>query len=114
MRLILTNFGGYDENINVTVYANSTLIASSTLLLGSGNSTSATLPYNGQTLTAGNYRLKAVVSPVANETYTADNTIAGTVITVTGTIPEFDATAFLAVFIIASSVLILAFRRKKV
>ncbi len=107
------NLGGSDETANVTVYANTTVVASSLLSVKAGNLTAFTLPYSGQALTQGNYTLKAVVSPVANETYTADNTATGSIITVTGAIPEFDSTALLAVFFVAASALILVFRRKK-
>ena len=112
--LSLANLGGSDENVNATVYANSTMIASSNLVVKAGNVTTATLPYTGQALTPGNYTLKAVVNPVANETYTADNTTTGSVITVTSLIPEFDSTALLAVFFTVSSAFIVAFRRKKI
>ncbi len=113
VNVTLVNFGGSDETANVTVYANTTLIASANLIIQAGNLSSFNLPYNGGALTPGNYTLKAIVSQVANETYTADNTITGSVITVTGTIPELNPTTFLATLFIASSVLTLAFRKKK-
>jgi hypothetical protein len=83
------NFGGHDENANITVYANSSVVASSSMVLKSGNLTNLILPYTGQALTPGTYTLKTTVSQVAGETYTADNTVTGGTITVTDVIPEF-------------------------
>ena len=89
VNVTLGSLGGSDENVNVTVYANNTEIASSSIVAKASNLTCATLPYTGQALTPGTYALMATVSQVAGETYTADNTATGGTITVTDVIPEF-------------------------
>ena len=110
--LALGNLGGFDENANLTVYANTTVIASGSFTVKADNLTQLALPYNGQALTPGNYTLKAVVSPVAQETYTADNTALGGIITVTEVIPEFPAAMMLTVLLTLTLAVTLAFRRK--
>jgi hypothetical protein len=111
--LTMGNLGGSNESVNASVYANSTLVASSTLTLVAGNLTTATLPYSGQILSPGNYTLKAVVSPVTGETYTADNTVVGSVIRVTGVIPEFPPAVMLSTLVILTLALTLLSSRKQ-
>lgn len=112
MTFALGNLGGSDENVNVTVYANTTIVASSSLVVKAGNLTKATLPYTGQALNPGTYTLKATVSQVAGETYTADNTATGSAITVTETIPEFPPATMLAALITLTLAVSLASKRK--
>lgn len=82
VNVTLENMGGNDETFNVTVYANTTSIESTTLTLSSGNTTTISLTCNTAGLRVGNYTLTSYVKPLANETYTADNTIIGGIITV--------------------------------
>jgi hypothetical protein len=82
INLTMGNLGGSDENVDVIVYANSTVIASSSLIVKASNLTNVTLSSNGQVLTAGTYTLTAHVSPVAGENYMVDNTVTGGVVTV--------------------------------
>ena len=107
------NLGGSDENVSVTVCANSTVIASSNLFIQAGNMTTSSLPYNGQTLAAGTYRLEATVSPVPQESCAADNTVTGDVITVPVAIPEFGSPVIMASLLVIVSALTLAFKRKE-
>jgi hypothetical protein len=112
VNVTLANYGGFDENVTVTVYANSTIVAFYSLVSKVGNLTSVVLPYSGQALTPGTYTLKAVVSPVAQEIYTADNIAIGTVITVTDVIPEFPHVLMLTALITVTLAVSLGFRRK--
>ena len=112
VNVTLGSLGGSDENVNVTVYANNTAIASSSIVAKASNLTYAMLPYTGQALTPGTYMLKATVSQVAGETYTADNAVTGGIITVTEVVPEFPAAVMLAALITITLAVSLAFRRK--
>jgi len=69
------NQGGYTETFNVTVYANITSIASPTVTLSSGNSTTITFTWNTTGFAYGNYTISAVADTVPGETDTADNTL---------------------------------------
>ncbi len=69
------NYGVYTETLNVTIYANATLVAQQTVVLASGNSTGIGCMWNTTGFAKGNYTLSAHVVPDAGETYTADNTL---------------------------------------
>jgi hypothetical protein len=112
VNLTLGNLGGSDENVDVIVYANTTMVASYSLVVKAGNLTKITLPYTGQALNPGTYVLKATVSQVAGETYTGDNTVTGESITVTDVIPEFPPLTLLAALIVLTLTISLAFKRK--
>jgi hypothetical protein len=68
------NQGDYEETFNITLYANTTAIATQTITLTSGNSTTITFTWNTTGFAKGNYTISAYASPVSNETDTADNT----------------------------------------
>jgi len=87
VNLTLVNMGGNTENVNVTVYANTTVIASGILALPRTSTTAISLPCITTGLRIGNYTLTAYINPVANETYTADNTFIGRIITVVDKTP---------------------------
>jgi streptogramin lyase len=70
------NQGDYTEIFNVTVYANTTSIATQTISLTSGNSTTITFPWNTTGFAKGNYTTNAVADTVPGETHIADNTFA--------------------------------------
>ena len=74
INVTVTNQGNYSETFNVTVYANTTSIASQTVTLTSGNSTTITFTWNTTGFAKGNYTISAYVWPVQGETHTADNT----------------------------------------
>jgi len=69
-----TNQGEFTENFNVTVYANTTSIASQIVTLSSGNSTTVTFTWNTTGFAKGNYTISAYAWPVPGETDTTDNT----------------------------------------
>jgi hypothetical protein len=70
----IQNRGDYTETFNVTVYANTTSIATQTVTLTSGNSTTITFTWNTTGFAKGNYTISAYASPVPGETDTSDNT----------------------------------------
>jgi len=71
---LIKNQGDFAEPFNVTVYANTTPIATQTITLTSGNSTTVTFTWNTCGFAKGNYTISAFAEPVLGETDTADNT----------------------------------------
>ncbi len=70
----VTNYGFRTETFNLTIYANTSLVALiSNITLSSGNTTS--IPYNWNTTgwNMGNYSIKAIISNVTGEVNTDDN-----------------------------------------
>jgi len=76
------NQGDYEETFNVTLYANTTSIATQTVTLTSGNSTTITFTWNTTGFAKGNYTISAQAIPVPGETDTTDNTYTNGVVTV--------------------------------
>jgi hypothetical protein len=74
VNVTVLNQGSYTEtNINVTVYANTTSVASQNVTLSSGNSIIITFTWNTLGFAKGNYTISAYAWPVPGETHTADN-----------------------------------------
>jgi parallel beta-helix repeat protein len=71
--ITVTNRGDFSETFNVTLYANTTAIATQTITLTSGNSTTVTFTWNTSGFAKGNYTINAVADVVQGETSTADN-----------------------------------------
>jgi len=65
--------GNYTETFNVTVYANTTYVASQNVTLNSGDSTNLTLIWNATGFAKGIYTISAYAWPVPGETNTANN-----------------------------------------
>jgi hypothetical protein len=74
INVTLANQGDYAETFNVIVYANTTAIASQSLSLSNGSSTSIIFSYNTTGLAKGTYTIWATVSIVQNEIDVYDNT----------------------------------------
>jgi hypothetical protein len=72
--VVTEDHGGYAETFNVTVCANTTIIASQAVTLTSGNSITITFTWNTTGFAYGNYSISAVADTVSGETDTADNT----------------------------------------
>jgi hypothetical protein len=78
MNLTLQDDGFFAEAFNVTIYANTTIVATTIdIALSSGNSTTITFTWNTTGFAKGNYTLSAYAWPVPGETDTADNNFAG-------------------------------------
>jgi hypothetical protein len=69
-----TNSGDYTENFNLTVYANTTVIATQIVTLAGGNSTTVAFTWNTTGSIYGNYTISAYAEPVLGETNTTNNT----------------------------------------
>jgi parallel beta-helix repeat protein len=70
----VSNYGIGSETFNVTVYANTNIIATITgITLTSRNSTTITLTWQTSIFDLGKYTMSAYASAVPGETYTADN-----------------------------------------
>lgn len=79
----ILNQGVFTENSNLTVYANTTAIASKNFTLTSGNSATMALTWNTTGVTYGNYTISAYAFPVLGETELTDNTLTNGVVLVT-------------------------------
>jgi parallel beta-helix repeat protein len=75
--------GNFPETFNVTVYANTTTIATQTVTLVKGSSTTITFTWNTKGFVYGNYTLWAYVLPIMGEIDTADNTFIYGIVKVT-------------------------------
>jgi len=76
INVTITNQGELAETFNVTVYANTTIIATLTnISLTNGNSTTITSTWDTTGFAKGNYTITAYAEPVPDETDTADNTL---------------------------------------
>jgi hypothetical protein len=71
------NQGDTIETFNVTLYANTTSIATQTVTLTSGNPTTVTFAWNTSGFAKGNYTISAYAWPVQGETHTTDNNCPG-------------------------------------
>jgi len=79
INVIAANQGDYTETFNVTVYANTTIIATllTNITLTSGNSTTITFTWNTTGFAKGYYTISAYAWPVQGETHTTDNNCTG-------------------------------------
>jgi len=84
IKVPIENQGNNTETFNVTIYANTTIIATITnITLSSGNSTTITFLWNTTGVPYGNYTITATVTPVPGEIDTTDNTYIYGIIKVT-------------------------------
>jgi hypothetical protein len=72
--VIIQNQGAYDENFNLTIYANTTAIHKETIMLISTQTGYTTFTWNTTGIQKGSYNMTAVATPVPNETNYYDNT----------------------------------------
>lgn len=77
------NYGVYAEVFNITSYANTTIIASQTIVLASGNFTTVLFTLDTSSFAKGNYTISVIADPVPGETFTADNTLIYGEVTIT-------------------------------
>jgi parallel beta-helix repeat protein len=84
INITILNCGNSTETFNVTLYANTTVIATFTnVTLTSRNSTTITFTWNTTGFAKGNYTIWACACPVLGETDTLDNTFPDGMILVT-------------------------------
>lgn len=74
INVTVANQGDFTETFDVTVYTNETSVASQTVTLTSGSSTTITFTWNTTGFAKGNYTITAQATPILGETDTADNT----------------------------------------
>jgi hypothetical protein len=77
------NQGDTIETFNVTIYANTTSIATQTVTLTSGNSTTITFTWSTSGFARGNYTISVYAVPVPGEMDVGDNNCTGGWVTVT-------------------------------
>jgi hypothetical protein len=80
----VVNKGSYSETINVTLYVNSTLVQTITIVnLSSNGITTTQFVWNTTEFAKGNYTISAYACPVLGETDTSDNMLADGMVAVT-------------------------------
>jgi hypothetical protein len=107
INVTVANLGIYIETFNVTVYADTTSIASQIITLDSGNSTTLTFTWNTSGFAVDTYTIIAEAEVVEGEIYTEDNRYTDGVIAVTWLgdsdgdfdVDQYDFWAFCAYFI---------------
>ena len=77
MTFSTADLGVYGETFNLTIFANTTIIASQNVTLSSGNSTTVTFIWNTAGFAYFNYTLSAYAWPVPGETNIANNDYTG-------------------------------------
>jgi hypothetical protein len=83
INVTLANQGDFTEIFNVTVYANTTSIATQTVTLANRNSTTIAFAWNTSGFAYGNYTIWAYAWPVPGETDIEDNNLVDGLIKVT-------------------------------
>jgi hypothetical protein len=84
LNVTIQSQGDVTEPVNVTVYANTTVVETKTnITLASGNSTNLTFTWNTTGFVHGNYTINAYAWPVPGETDTFDNNFTTTAVTMT-------------------------------
>jgi parallel beta-helix repeat protein len=74
----VVNYGIYSETFNATIYANTTIIVTfRNITLTSRNSTTITFTWNTTDFAKGKYAISTYVTPVPDETDSADNNCTG-------------------------------------
>jgi parallel beta-helix repeat protein len=72
--VFVMNYGDYPEVLNLTVYANSTVVGQvSNVTLAAKNSTILDVPWDTSGFAKGNYTISAYIEPVLGETEVEDN-----------------------------------------
>ena len=75
INVTIGNLGHYPETLNVTTYANGTIIDTTQLVISNGINISYTIHWNTTSQSKGNYTIMSFVEPVEGEAYTVDNTL---------------------------------------
>jgi len=108
--VIVQNNGNFTETFNVTAYANTTAIQTLTVFdLAPTNQIPVTFMWNTTGVPLGSYTIKAEASLVPEETYSINNIQVYGVIYL---IPEFPSLIILPLFIIATLLAVIIYRRR--
>jgi parallel beta-helix repeat protein len=108
----VANHGAYTETLNITLYANSTTIASTISTLEHVDFATTYFVWNTTNFANGNYTLNAKILPVTGEVDTTNNDLTLTE-TPFAIIPEFPLITVLPVFIVLSTIVIIATKEKR-
>lgn len=108
----VANHGVYIESLNVTLYANSTAIASHILILEPADFATAFFVWNTTSFADGNYVLNAEISSVTGEVDTTNNdlTLTETPLVI---IPEFLSFLILPLYVVATLIVTIFYWRKQ-
>ncbi len=82
VNVTVRNQGNFEEAFNITLYANTTAIASPNVTLTAGSSVSLAFVWNTSGFAEGNYTISAYAWPVSGEANMADNTYTDGTVTV--------------------------------
>ncbi|UCG37509.1 MAG: hypothetical protein JSV64_04360 [Candidatus Bathyarchaeota archaeon] len=83
MNVTVENQGGFIENFNITVKANTTEIFKTSVILNPGENHTLTFDWNTTLFSKGNYSLNANADVVPGETETSDNSFVDGVVLIT-------------------------------
>lgn len=75
LKVSVKNEGYFHENVNVTTYANNTILQTQKLILSSENYTTITIMWNTTNFGYGNYTMWSYAEPILDEIDIADNTL---------------------------------------
>jgi hypothetical protein len=90
VNVTVENQGEFTETFNVTAYANTTIIDSSSVTLDAGSSTTLTFTWNPWFSAPGNYTISAEASVVPYEQDTADNSLINGTVQITHIAGDLD------------------------
>jgi hypothetical protein len=109
VNVTVENQGVYTETFEVTLYANSTMIHAKAITLTAGNPKTVTFSWNTTGFARGNYTVSAYIEPLLGEIHTANNILVDGQIAI---IPEFTSFPTLPLFMMATLLVVIVFRRK--
>jgi hypothetical protein len=112
INVTVANHGSYAETFNLTLYANTSIVASQILTLQTGDFNVVSFDWNTAGLTNGNYTLSAYAWPVADEVDTTNNNLTLTEQPIT-IIPEFPSILILSIFMLNTLTIIAVWKRKR-
>jgi parallel beta-helix repeat protein len=112
INVTVANHGSYSETCNLTLYANTSIVASQILTLQTGDFNMVSFDWNTAGLTNGNYTLSAYAWPVPSEDDTTNNYLTLTEQPIT-IIPEFPSILILSIFMLNTLTIIAVWKRKR-
>jgi parallel beta-helix repeat protein len=112
INVTVANHGSYAETFNLTLYANTSIVASQILTLQTGDFNVVSFDWNTAGLTNGNYTLSAYAWPVTDEADTTNNNLTLTEQPIT-IIPEFPSILILSIFMLNTLTIIAVWKRKR-
>lgn len=112
INVTVANHGSYSETCNLTLYANTSIVASQVLTLQTGDFNMVSFDWNTAGLANGNYTLSAYAWPVPSEDDTTNNYLTLTEQPIT-IIPEFPSILILSIFMVNTLTIIAVWKRKR-